>query len=131
MFRFCNARATPQAAFSMGARSACYMGQWISRRHCSRAHTAFVGGFIDPIVAAGDCAVRGQLPVSGAMSVSDLCQLVAIGNSTIDLTNLVCGEINGAPLECLSMSGHYALLTTFGRVAVTLRSILVASPAAL
>lgn len=124
MFRFGGAfrSAGPQAAFAQGAKSAFFMGQWISRRHCSRAHTPLVGGFIDPKTVIGDCAVRAQITAiqsGGILSVYELAQLTALcsGGAAVELSALFA-EGGVVPFDGKGTLSHYSLLATFGRVVV-------------
>ena|SRR3989338_1256446 len=124
MFRFAGAfrSACPQAAFAQGAKSVCFMGNWISRRHCSRAHTPLVAGFIDPKSVLSDCSIRAQITAiqsGGVLSVFELAQLTALcsGGAAVELSALF-SESGVVPFEGMCTLSHYSLLATFGRVVV-------------
>ena len=129
MFRFGSGFRAPQTAFMSGAKSAFYMNQFLSRRHCSRAHTPFVGGFLNTkAFINGDCTVRSQisaLQAGGAISVYEMSQLTALcsGGAASELAALF-SEFGSLPLDVLSSMTHYSLLATFGRVVVNFSCIL-------
>jgi hypothetical protein len=122
MFRFGFRSACPQTAFSQGAKSVFYMNQFMSRRHCARAHTPLVNGFINPTSVAGDCSIRNLLPMicsgaCGAMSPVAMAQLAALcsgGNAATELASIF-SEFGTFPIDAIVNMTHYSLLATFGR----------------
>jgi hypothetical protein len=80
-FRGATGAFAPTAAFVLGARSASFLGTEISRRHCARARSSLLRGFIDPKAflssSAGACglttvisALAAQVAATRAMSMS-------------------------------------------------------------
>jgi hypothetical protein len=124
MFRFFNAgRTAPQTAFAHGARSAMYMGVWMTRRHCARAHTPFVTGFIDSRLVLGDCAIRAHMPFGSVLCAAELA-IAGAGDSLADMATMMrLGELASAPLEIMSLAGHTTLLATFGRCYFCIRML--------
>jgi hypothetical protein len=119
MFRFGNFRAaSTQAMFANGAKSVFYMNQWMSRRHCARAHTPLVGGFFDTKAILGDCALRSQITAiqSGSLSVFELSQLMALcsGGAALELSALF-SECGAVPTQLSPLGFTHCLLSTFSR----------------
>src|SRR3989338_5997053 len=71
MFRFGGFRAAcPQAAFAQGVKSVFYMGQWQTRRHCSRMRSPFVFGHLDPKFFAASAVLAGGQSAGGLISAA-------------------------------------------------------------
>ena len=120
-----------QAQFASGARAAFIGNIAMSRRQCSRAHTPFVNGFINPCTVRGDCNLRATALLPGMCATQMLQMCIATG-SPFDLTALL-GEggaagtlvANGGGAMGLGagMSIGHVLQPTFGRVVMRLTSI--------
>lgn len=122
----------PQTSFLNGAKAAFFMGQFMTRRHCARAHTPFVGGFLNTkMFINGDCSIRSEISALQAgcsISVYEMSQLTALcsGGAASELASLFA-EFGAFPLEARTSMTHYSLIATFGRVVVNFSCILLKS----